>query len=287
MVIAALCGLVACSASSNPGNAALRASAPSDAGPATSTSPTDAGAGTSSSATPARIPEPLDAAVVTAVRTTVRAWSDALDRHDLKGLAACYDDVVAYYGDEWLQRAVVVERKRVALAQAPAFHQTIVGDIDVASGDGGLFTATFVKRSGSGHAVAKVRARLSLRRTRESRLVIHGESDQPSDDVNARTQACDDAASRAVHVLPSVRGLEQDVAPRDGGSPLALGGMGPIDNGDGTVTFGIGVHSDERFEARVWYTVNRKTGSVTVTVDGADEVLAPDARQAVERACKP
>jgi hypothetical protein len=63
-----------------------------------------------------------------------------------------------------------------------------------------------------------------------------------------------------------------------------LGGVGPMEDESG-FTAGLGVHTAERFEARVWYSVDW-AGHLTVTVDGDDLNVPGETVRAVERACK-
>jgi hypothetical protein len=67
----------------------------------------------------------------------------------------------------------------------------------------------------------------------------------------------------------------------------ALGGIGPQDNGDGTFSASIGVHTQDRFEGRVDYTVHRATGHLTVKVDDADVRVPENAQHELANACKP
>ena len=62
--------------------------------------------------------------------------------------------------------------------------------------------------------------------------------------------------------------------------------MGPIDNGDGTYAWMWGVHSEERFEMRIAYTLTTSTGALEVVADRQNLPLADGAARAVEAACK-
>jgi hypothetical protein len=73
---------------------------------------------------------------------------------------------------------------------------------------------------------------------------------------------------------------------RASGGRARFGGVGPIDDpGDG-FTVGIGTHTDERFEAAAWYSVDG-SGHLSVTVLGADLLLDADVLRRVARACRP
>ena len=104
----------------------------------------------------------------------------------------------------------------------------------------------------------------------------------------ARRSGCQAIAAHAVNSLPEVkrasaRAIED--ARRSGGRTF-FGGVGPIDDPDDGFTAGIGNHTDERFEAVVWYTVDR-AGHLSVTVDGEDQQVGPDTLRKVEQACGP
>ena len=104
----------------------------------------------------------------------------------------------------------------------------------------------------------------------------------------AGRSACEASAARAVNALPEVKkatARAMDDARASGGR-AHFGGVGPIDDPDEGFTVGIGTHTDERFEAAAWYSVDG-SGHLSVTVLGAD--VPVDARRAprVERACRP
>jgi hypothetical protein len=64
-----------------------------------------------------------------------------------------------------------------------------------------------------------------------------------------------------------------------------LGGVGPEDNGDGTFSASIGVHTNDRFEGRVDYTVDRKTGHLTVSADDETVAVPDDVQHELAIAC--
>jgi hypothetical protein len=96
---------------------------------------------------------------------------------------------------------------------------------------------------------------------------------------------CEDVAGRVVNRLPSVMRAVRDAeeAARESDGSAHFGGIGPIEDEKGFAA-GLGVHTPERYEARVWYSVDRR-GQLTVTVDGEDTRVPADALRAVARAC--
>lgn len=104
----------------------------------------------------------------------------------------------------------------------------------------------------------------------------------------ARRPGCEGVAARAVNSLPEVkrataRAMEDA---RKSGGRTHFGGVGPIDDPDDGFTAGIGGHTDERFEAVVWYTVDG-AGHLSVTVNGEEQQVGPDTLRKVEQACGP
>jgi hypothetical protein len=104
----------------------------------------------------------------------------------------------------------------------------------------------------------------------------------------AGRSACEAAAARAVNALPEIKkatARAMDDARASGGR-AHFGGVGPIDDPDDGFTVGIGTHTNERFEAAAWYSVDG-SGHLSVTVLGADLLLDADVLRRVERACRP
>ena len=66
-----------------------------------------------------------------------------------------------------------------------------------------------------------------------------------------------------------------------------MGGVGPMREADGQLTGGLGVHSDERYEALVWYAVS-PSGVLEVTTSASPDALpvAPADATRVAGACK-
>jgi hypothetical protein len=219
-------------------------------------------------------------------RAVVAKWSEALDRHDAVPLTAFYADRVKFYGQD-LPRELVISNKRRALPATSTFHQEIVGKIALEpTADG--FRATFLKRSGPRADLRDVQATLGLARASGS-FVIAEETDEVTEKrlAGQRDGRCSTAASKAVAALPEVKREMDEVKKRtlasDGGA--RQGGVGPLPNDDGSFSMGLGVHTDERFEAIVWYTVGA-AGDLTVTVMGADVMVPPAALKAVRDACR-
>src|SRR5262245_19864146 len=106
----------------------------------------------------------------------VRAWSDALDRHDLRKLEELYGKTVRFYGRTQSKTAVLAA-KRAALAKQPTFYQEIIGQISLTPLGGGNVSASFVKKSGSSDEFSVISARLILAPT-DGGFVIVEEADE-------------------------------------------------------------------------------------------------------------
>jgi ketosteroid isomerase-like protein len=229
------------------------------------------------------------------VRSVVRAWNDALDRHDVDALAALYADDVRFYGrSEPLPRAAVLRAKRAAFVASPGFHQQIVSDIALAHDDESHDVAAhFSKRSSGAGPARDVKGYLVVHRSDAGPLLIVEESDEPSQAKAAARaddlDACEATAIRVVNALPRVKAFMDDAMKRaeatDGRVNFAS--LGPIDNGDGTFAVMLGYDSAERFENGLSYDVDRKTGKVSID-EGADTIpLDPASQAAVKKACAP
>ncbi|HVJ22166.1 MAG TPA: nuclear transport factor 2 family protein [Polyangiaceae bacterium] len=222
----------------------------------------------------------------TSAYLVVRAWNDALDHHDLERLGTLYRDPVLFYGRKQ-SKAALVAAKRSAFARHPAFHQEIVGEISLEHVAGGSVSASFVKRSGAGEKRSDVSARLLLSPDRGGFLVVE-ETDAPtSRDKNAIPEGCADKAAEVMQELPEVkRALASAMAEADRSNGFTrFGGIGPNDDGKGGFRAATGIHTDERFDARVEYAVDRK-GHLTVTVAGSEVKIPRTALESVARACK-
>lgn len=219
-------------------------------------------------------------------KRAVRAWSDALDRHDLRALERVYDASVVFYGQP-RSRTAVLAAKRAAFEKQRSFRQELVGDIALAAAADGRVTATFTKRSGDDAAFSVATATLVLAPSPQGYVVVE-EADAAS--LRRRTSppaACEAKATEVVNELPEVKRATadamDDAEQSDGGAHF--GGVGPNEDGEGGITFSLGVHTDERFEARVVASV-AKDGALSVTVLGSDVAVPAAVRRAVREACR-
>lgn len=197
----------------------------------------------------------------------VRSWNDALDRHDVDALGTLYAPTVAFYGTDTPRAAVLAAKKR-ALGSGSTFEQRIASELDVADAPGGGVEVTFTKRSGRGGKLVDVRAIIVVA---GDAAAITQERDAASDAraERQRDERCFEAVRGTVSALPAVKRILGKVEANLGKFPdHRMGGIGPMRVDDGSVTGALGVHSDERFEAMVWY---------SVSLDGKLEVTAPEA----------
>jgi len=234
-----------------------------------------------SASAPAALPSPEAPAARVA-----RAWSDALDRHDLAALERLYGASVLFYGQR-RSKAAVVAAKRAAFEKQPSFHQELIGDIALEPAGEERVTATFTKRSGDSAAFSVDTATLVLAPAGGSYVIVE-EADMASLQRQAsRGSSCEAKASEVVNALPEVQRATadaiKDAEGSDGGA--SFGGVGPNDDGDGGLTFALGVHTDERFETRVVASVARN-GALTVSILGSEVPVPPRALRAVREACR-
>jgi hypothetical protein len=103
--------------------------------------------------------------------------------------------------------------------------------------------------------------------------------------VNAGPDRCEETAAKVVRELPAVKAFFAEARSASEAGAV-VGGFGPEDDGTGVLTFGIGFHTPDRLEVRVVYAVDRKSGALTVAVDGVDQPVPRDALEPVARACK-
>jgi hypothetical protein len=230
---------------------------------------------TSTSVRPAAAAEPAEVAVV-------RAWDAALDKHDLDALDRLYAERVVFYGRP-LTKAAVIQAKRAAFAKQSSYSQQIIGEIKLERADDGRVSASFLKRTGDAGKSRTVSAKLLLALGPQGYRVAE-ETDEAS---AARAQPdCEAKTHEIVEALPQVRRATSDAMKEadqsDGG--LTFGGVGPSDDDEGGFVVSTGLHSDERFDARIVTSVNR-SGALTVTVLGEDVPVPPAALEAVRRAC--
>ena len=192
-------------------------------------------------------------------RRVVRAWSDALDRHDVEALRPLYADKVVYYTAQ-RTKAQVLGWKKNALGPTSTFHQQITSDIDITDGDGGTKIAMFTKRSGNGTKLGKTKAELILG---GSPLVINAELDAPK-----RADDCEAAVMSAFNALPAVQKAMDDVRKELPKYPdRTEGGVGPMHEDDGTISGMLGVFQPERFETIAGFSY-APSGVLEVTVMG-------------------
>lgn len=234
------------------------------------------------------------------VRARVDAWSHALDTHDVAALDGLYASRVCLYG-RVVPHAAVLDAKRMALATHGTFRQEIVGPQEVLCQPDGATVVLFTKRSGPSDHARETSAKLVLRpRPGAPRtLEVTEEADAPDRVAAARRDSCEaravdpaatgdrceSTASAVVNALPAVKDFAAHALV---GAPpgTELGGLGPEDDDAGVLTASIGLHTPERFEARVVYTVDRGAGTLTVTFDGQDLAVPDEARRAVAGACR-
>lgn len=204
------------------------------------------------------------------VRRVVRAWSDALDRHDVDALGALYADNVFFYTSV-RTKAQVLAAKKSALGSTSTFHQQIVGDVAVTNG-----RATFTKRSGNGTKLASSDAVLVVA---GSPLVITEERDAPQPrDVGS----CEAAVMGVVEAIPAVKKELEAIQKNVAKAPdLHMGGIGPEREDDGTIDGQLGVHHPDRFESVVQFSYSAK-GALSVSLMG-DEYTS-DAKAASDKA---
>ncbi len=249
-------------------------------------------------------PDAAEDPQIGAARARVQAWSRALDAHDVTALETLYARSVCLYG-RIMTRANVLDAKRAALGPQSTFHQVIVGDIELRAQADGAVIALFVKRSGEKDHLRDLPAKLVLRsRGAPAALEIVQEADAPDRAASdkrdaceaqawhesegsspAAMDACEETAAKAVRALTPVKAFLHD-AKTSAGAGAVLGGIGPEDDGDGVLTSAIGFQTPDRFEPHIVYTVDRKTGALTVSVDGEDETVPNEARKSVTDACK-
>lgn len=188
------------------------------------------------------------------VKKVVRAWNDALDKHDVAALEPLYGDPVFFYTKPQPKKTVLAAKKS-ALGPKSTFHQKIMDEIVVAKTDKG-WSATFTKQSGNGARLGETKALLVLSADAtdagpRSALVITEERDAPS-----TASACGAAATAVVHAIPAVKKLMDDTRKELAKDPkLVEGGTGPATMDDGTIVGDWGVFHPENFERVLSWTV--------------------------------
>lgn len=215
----------------------------------------------------------------------VLAWSNALDRHDLATLATLYADPLRFYG-RTLTKAAVVGAKAAAFRKQPTFRQQIIGPIVSTRADDGTLTATFTKQSGDDGKLSQVAAKLVLRLGDGGTWMVVEEADASSVPA-AAVGGCEEKVAEVVNALPEVKRAVADgqAAADKSRGRATFGGMGPNDDGDGGFTVSMGLHTEERFETLVTYSVDGK-GRLTVFAGGPELELPAATLRSVERACR-
>lgn len=223
----------------------------------------------SPAAGPSAAPAELDGGIA-----LVRAWSEALDRHDLVTLEKLYADEVFFYSAK-RSRADVMKAKASALGPGSTFHQTIVGTIEIS--DGGQ-RATFTKRSGTGPKLASSKAVLVFG-GKPLRITEERDAVKPKG-------SCDEVASRIVWAHPQTKkilaGLEKELAKHPN---RHLGGMGDATLDDGVTSGTIGVHHPDRFESIVFYTVEDGVLRISSASDDDAFPIKPAEAAEIKAAC--
>jgi hypothetical protein len=180
------------------------------------------------------------------VERVVRAWSDALDKHDVAALEKLYADPVFFYTKSQPKKTVLAMKKSV-LGPTSTFHQQIMGKIEVTTTGKG-YAATFTKRSGNGTKLGDTKALLVLSGTP---LAIAEERDAPRP-----AESCETVAASVMWAIPAVKKAMDDVRKNLEKFPdRHEGGIAPMTMEDGTIVMEWGVHHPDRFERIVSYVV--------------------------------
>jgi hypothetical protein len=228
-----------------------------------------------------------DDAAEAAAADTVRAWSDALDRHEPAKLAELYGASVYFYGRKFTQAAVVLA-KETALRKQTTFHQQIVGPLEFGRTSDENISVNFTKRSGEAGKLRDVEAVLVLAPGVGGTWVIVNEGDAlPRAASDSASDACQAKAAEVANALPEVKRAVDEAmrtADKSGGS-ARFGGIGPEDDGNGGIVASMGIHTDESFETQVAYSVDRR-GHLSVTVLGTELTIPSSELRSVERACR-
>jgi hypothetical protein len=219
------------------------------------------------------------------VYRAVRAWNEALGRHDLAKLEKMYVDEVLFYGYR-RSKGEVIAAKRAEFERRPKFEQEIIGHIQVDRVLPDLVIARFVKKAGPPDDFEVIDARLELRGTGE--LLISEESDEKSlAQQNTIPEGCYGKAREVVNSIPAVtRAAEErtrELATSNGAK--RFGGFGPEPDGAGGFQVLEGLYVEDSLQVRIAYEVDR-SGHLTVTAQGVDVKPSKAGLAAVERACR-
>jgi hypothetical protein len=219
-------------------------------------------------------------------RRIIRAWNEALVKHDVDALAPLYAPRVKFYTSD-MSRAAVLSAKRRALGPKSTFRQEIISELEILpSGDG--VAVSFNKRSGPAGKTADVRATLVLT---GNPMAISQERDAASDARLAPSDLDDRCGNAVLKIVQAMPAVKKALAGAEAELPKypdrRMGGIGPVREADGQLTGGLGVHSDERYEALVWYSVS-PAGVLEVTAGASPDPLPVTAADAARIAgiCK-
>lgn len=204
----------------------------------------------------------------------VRAWSDALDKHDVAALEKVYADTVVFYASGSKPKAEVLAIKKSALGPTSTFHQQIMDKIEVTKTPKG-YEATFTKRSGNGTKLGDTKALIVLS---GSPLLITEERDYPR-----AKESCEEVASSVAWSAPAVKKAMDAVRKELPKFPdRHEGGIGPETFEDGSIQASIGVHHPDRFERIASYVVY-PNGRLDLSV-GADDYTTDPSGQTFDGA---
>lgn len=283
LVLVSVSALSACRDNAPP---AVDAATPPDATSDAAAASSERDASAERDATAARDSDASAASRADDARRIVRAWNDALVKHDVDALTPLYAPRVKFYTSE-MSRAAVLGAKRRALGPKSTFRQEIISELEILpSGDG--VAVSFNKRSGPAGKLADVRATLVLTGTP---MAISQERDAVSDARLAPSDLDDRCGNVVLKIVQAMPAVKKVLAGAEAELPKypdrRMGGMGPIREADGQLTGGLGVHSDERYEALVWYSVS-PNGVLEVTAGASPDPLPVAAADATRIAatCK-
>jgi hypothetical protein len=189
-----------------------------------------------------------------------------------------------FYG-RTLVKAAAISAKAAAFRKQPAFRQQILGPISSSRAGDGTVTATFTKRSGENGKLNETTAKLVLRFDGGTWVVV--EEADASIAPAAAASGCEEQVAEVVNALPAVKRAvaEAQAAADKSGGHASFGGIGPNDDEDGGFSASMGLHTEERFEAVVSYSVDGK-GRLSVSAGGAELELPAATLRSVERACR-
>lgn len=216
----------------------------------------------------------------------VRAWNDALARHDLKKLETIYADEVFFYGFK-RSRADVLRAKKAEFDRQPNFAQEIIGNIELYRAVDDSVFATFVKKGATLDGFLVADAKVVLR---GDPLLVIEESDATSlQEQRAIPDGCYEKTHEVVSAIPEVMRIRAETKRQweqsDGGQRYGGWGPGPKPNDEGGWESVEGLYIEEHLNIRVAYEVDR-SGHLTVRVQGLEVAPSKAGLEAVKRACR-